>query len=293
MFPKYNYTKELIKSKELVKDADAVLIVCGAGMSVESGIDTYRGTNGLWNKTIKIGANTYRYDEISSLDMFEKFPKLVWGFKGRFYDNIINNCKPHKGYYMLLDILKKKYKNNYFICTSNIDYFFERSGYDKDKIYEVHGSMKNIQCSSKKCSNSNGIYKFTDIILPKYDKKTFIAKSIPICSYCGLYLRPNVSMFGDIKFFGKPYLHQRRKMDKWINENIKRKKKIVILEIGCGINQHSLRLNNGKLMSGEWKIPKINKFVGIIRINPNDIEEQKNTYHIKSGATNGIKKIFL
>ena len=68
-------------------------------------------------------------------------------------------------------------------------------------------------------------------------------------------------MFGDIKFYEKPYLEQRKKMKKWINQNVKKNKKIIIIEIGCGINKHSLRVNNGNLMSGEWKIPVIKNFI--------------------------------
>ena len=39
---------------ELVKNADAVAIFAGAGMGVDSGLEQYRGSNGLWTKSIKI-----------------------------------------------------------------------------------------------------------------------------------------------------------------------------------------------------------------------------------------------
>ena len=44
----------------------------------------------------------------------------------------------------------------------------------------------------------------------------------------------------------------------WLNEVNKNDQKLLILEIGCGINPHSLRMNNGIMLSGEWKLPKIN-----------------------------------
>ena len=46
------------------------------------------------------------------------------------------------------------------------------------------------------------------------------------------------------------------------------------------------------MMSGEWKIPKISNILATIRINPNDIEEHKDTIHIALGAKIGIQRLF-
>ena len=107
---------------------------------------------------------------------------------------------------------------------------------------------------------------------------------------CGNMSRPNVNMFGDIEFYGKPYEHQRR-LNEWLDNIKKNNKSLVILEIGCGINPHSLRMNNGKMMSGEWKMPIFDNNIGTIRINPND-EDDENTIHINMGAKSGIKALF-
>ena len=72
-----------------------------------------------------------------------------------FYQ-LISKCKPHQGYYHLLQSLQQQFNNNYFICTSNIDGFFAKSGFDPEKIYEVHGTIDNIQCMDKKCSIQAG-----------------------------------------------------------------------------------------------------------------------------------------
>ena len=66
MFKK-NLRKDINNAKNLLKDADAILLVTGAGMSVDSGIPTYRGSNGIWEKEIQIGEESIAYDEISSL----------------------------------------------------------------------------------------------------------------------------------------------------------------------------------------------------------------------------------
>jgi len=276
-------------AKQLLSDCDALLIIAGAGMSVDSGIFTYRGSNGIWNRSIQIGNEVFQYDEISSLNMWKTFPALAWGFKANFY-SIMCNSQPHEGYYKLLDYVINQKNNNYFICTSNIDNYFERAGFDKNKIYEVHGTMKSLQCMDKKCSIRNGIIEMTDTNMPIIDPDTLIGSNLPNCPHCSNLLRPNVSMFNDYEFYGKPYEFAKKKMENWLQENAKKNSKLVILEIGCGINPHSLRMNNGKTLSGEWKLPKINIPLTMIRLNPENEPSEDNTcIHIKKGAKEGIK----
>ena len=278
-------------AKKKISECEALLIIAGAGMSVDSGIFTYRGSNGIWNKSIKIGNDMYRYDEISSLDMWKNYPELAWGFKGHFYEMMLDK-EPHEGYYNLLNFVNNKLNGNYFVCTSNIDNYFNRSGFDENKIYEVHGTMKYLQCMDKKCSERNWIVETKRSHMPNYDLDTFIATNLPNCPYCSNILRPNVSMFGDDLFFGKPYEHARKRMDNWLNEVNKKQQKLIILEIGCGINPHSLRLKDGKMLSGEWKLPKIKNLNYSIRLNPEDEDStDKNTIHINMGAKKGLKQL--
>lgn len=285
----YNNLKE---SRETIKNTDALLVIAGAGMSVDSGIFTYRGTGGIWNKSIQIGKNLYRYDEISSLTMWKEYPELAWGFKANFYE-MMKEREPHEGYYTLLNYVKNNLKNNYFICTSNIDNYFERAGFDKDKIYEVHGTMRSLQCMDKKCSVRNGHIEIEERLMPKFNKDTLIANSMPKCPHCSNILRPNVSMFGDNDFYGKPYEFARKKMESWIIENEKKNNRLVILEIGCGINPHSLRMKDGKMLSGEWKLPKIKNVVKTIRLNPDhaEVDEEDNCLHIRLGAKKGLSQL--
>ena len=279
--------KEITKAKELLGNADAILIVTGAGMSVDSGIPTYRGSNGIWTKSIQIGDDMYAYDDISSLTMWKQRPELAWGFKSHFY-HLMNELSPHEGYDILLNAMNKNY--DYFVCTSNIDGYFKKAGYEQDRIYEVHGSVQHLQCMDKNCNIRNGVVPATN--LPTYDENTFIADWLPQCTFCNKMSRPNVSMFGDIEFYGKPYEYQRKRLNEWVNNVKKYNKKLVILEIGCGINPHSLRMSDGTMMSGEWKMPVLNNPLGTIRINPNDEQDDINTIHISLGAKEGIQTLF-
>lgn len=282
-----NLRKEINNAKALLSEANAILIVTGAGMSVDSGVPTYRGSNGIWTKSIQIGNTTYSYDEISSLKMWKEKPELAWGFKSNFY-HLMNRLEPHQGYYELLEKIQDRY--DYFVATSNIDGYFKRSGFDESKIYEVHGSVNFLQCMDKNCNNLNGVNVAEN--MPTFNQETFIADWLPKCKNCSNMARPNVSMFGDVEFYGKPYEHQRKRLNEWLSNLKKNNKKLVILEIGCGINPHSLRMSNGKMMSGEWKMPVFDNNIGTIRLNPNDEQEEVNTIHISLGAMKGIHSLF-
>ena len=281
---------EVKEAQQAITNSDAILIIAGAGMSVDSGIFTYRGTNGIWNRSIQIGSKSYRYDEISSLKMWKEYPELAWGFKANFY-NMMRENKPHEGYDRLLNYVKTHKNNNYFVCTSNIDNYFERAGFDANKIYEVHGTMKLLQCMDKKCAVRNGVIECTESHIPNVDPDTLIGSNLPPCPHCKNILRPNVSMFGDYDFYGKPYEFAKKKMELWLQENEKNNNRLVILEIGCGINQHSLRMNNGKTMSGEWKLPKITNLMKMIRLNPDDEDPNHDCIHIHMGSKQGIQSL--
>lgn len=287
----YDIKTDIKNAKQLINDADAILIIAGAGMSTESGIPTYRGNNGIWERSIKIKTGEmFSYDEISSLNMWKTRPELAWGFKSQFYKTV-NDLNPHEGYFELFDKIQKY---DYFIATSNIDGYFERTGFDPNKIYEVHGSINSLQCMNKECNIRNGIYNVQQYpnLIPDYDED-LICKNLPICINCGEnILRPNVSMFGDYEFYGKPYEYKRKKLNDWLANINKLNKKMIIIEIGCGINPHSLRMSNGKMMSGEWKMPIFENNIGTIRINPNDKLDDLNTIHLMFGAKKGIKVLF-
>ena len=69
------------KLKKVINDCQAVFVIAGAGTSVDSGIFTYRGKEGLWEKSIKVGNEMYRYSDISSLEMWKKNPEIAWDLR--------------------------------------------------------------------------------------------------------------------------------------------------------------------------------------------------------------------
>jgi NAD-dependent deacetylase len=53
-----------------------ITFLTGAGVSAESGIPTYRGTDGYW----RVGSSNYRPEEIGTFRFFASYPYQVWQF---------------------------------------------------------------------------------------------------------------------------------------------------------------------------------------------------------------------
>ena len=112
--------------------------------------------------------------------MWKSRPELACGFKAIFY-KMMNDLEPHIGYYELLSSIQDKYY--YFVTTSKIDGYFKRTGFDQNKIYEVHGSINYLQCMDKNCNNINGGVDTDNI--STFDEEKFIA------DYCKNYIKNN------------------------------------------------------------------------------------------------------
>jgi NAD-dependent SIR2 family protein deacetylase len=56
---------------ELIQKAEAVAVFAGAGMGVDSGLEQFRGVNGMWTKTLKINNNKINYQKLMTHAAFE------------------------------------------------------------------------------------------------------------------------------------------------------------------------------------------------------------------------------
>jgi NAD-dependent deacetylase len=148
-----------------------VVIFSGAGISAESGLSTFRDTDGLWEK--------YRIEEICTHGC------LNWNRENtlRFYDarrEQLSSVTPNAAHYALAK-LQERYPHDVAIITQNVDDLFERAGC-KDVLH-LHGFLPRLRC--EKCGT-------THLIGYAKQERTFT------CKECGGSFRP------DIVFFGEP-----------------------------------------------------------------------------------------
>jgi len=159
------------KAAQIIKNSKNLVAFSGAGISVESGIPTFRGPTGLWSK----------YDpKILDIDFFLQNPKESWEkIKEIFYD-YMQNVKPNKAHYCLAELEKKgKLKG---IITQNIDNLHQKAG--SKNVIEFHGTAEKLICMNcEKAYNKNEIS---------------FEKLPPKCKECGGLLKP------DFVFFREP-----------------------------------------------------------------------------------------
>ncbi len=102
-----------------------IVVLTGAGVSVASGIETFRSSNGLWEK--------HRIEDIATPEAWNKNPSLVQEFYNARRKQILE-AKPNKAHYFINE-LNKNYSVQ--IITQNIDDFHERSG--SNNVLHLHG----------------------------------------------------------------------------------------------------------------------------------------------------------
>ncbi|SFP83118.1 SIR2 family NAD-dependent protein deacylase [Hydrogenimonas thermophila] len=271
--------EKIKRAREIVKEADAVLITAGAGMGVDSGLPDFRGNEGFWRAYPPIKKLGLSFSEMASPHWFKTDPKLAWAFYGHRL-HLYRDTTPHDGFKMLLDLVNEK-DENYFIYTSNVDGQFQKAGFSEDKIVEVHGSIHFLQCS-KNCQDR--IWSADDLEI-RVDMDLFEALDIPTCPDCGAVVRPNILMFGDWYWNSRRTDAQQARFDHWFDQILKNSQKVVIIEIGAGTAIATIR-SFGNAMSKNYLKATL------IRINPRESEvENENSIGLKLGGLEGLKAI--
>lgn len=104
-----------------------LVVLTGAGMSAESGISTFRDSNGLWEQ--------YRVEDVATPEGFARDPKLVLDFYNQRRRELLNT-KPNAGHIGLAQ-LESRYDVQ--IITQNIDDLHERAG--STNVIHLHGEL--------------------------------------------------------------------------------------------------------------------------------------------------------
>ncbi len=146
-----------------------IVVLSGAGVSAESGIQTFRDGDGLWNK--------YRFEDLASPQAWNRDPGLVQ----KFYNwrrKIVWEAEPNPAHYALAK-LENKYDVQ--IITQNVDDLHERGG--SSNILHLHGEIK----KARSTIDPNLVYELDNWELKMGDQ----------CEK-GSQLRPHIVWFGEM-----------------------------------------------------------------------------------------------
>ena len=150
-----------------------IVILTGAGISAESGIDTFRGAGGLWEN--------HRVEDVATPEAFARDPGLVL----RFYDArraAIQEKLPNAAHFAL-SRLQAEWSGSLLIVTQNVDDLHERAG--TDRVLHMHGEHLSAWCTS--CDIRSRWR------APLLDR--------PPCPACGARsLRPDIVWFGEMPY---------------------------------------------------------------------------------------------
>jgi NAD-dependent deacetylase len=105
-----------------------IVVLTGAGISAESGIQTFRGAGGLWNG--------YNVMEVASIDGWHKNPKLVLDFYNLRRADAAN-AQPNLAH---TELARLEQKYDVTIITQNVDDLHERGG--STKVIHLHGKLR-------------------------------------------------------------------------------------------------------------------------------------------------------
>jgi NAD-dependent protein deacetylase/lipoamidase len=154
-----------------LQSSDSVAVFTGAGISAESGVPTFRGDEGLWEK--------FKPEELANFDAFMRNPELVWEwYKAR--KKIIASIQPNPGHVAIAE-MEQRYRK-FAVITQNIDNLHRRAG--SKTVFELHGNIERNYCTG--CGK----------LFP--DAGIMSGPSVPRCPSCGGLIRPDVVWFGEI-----------------------------------------------------------------------------------------------
>jgi NAD-dependent deacetylase len=150
-----------------------IVILTGAGISAESGIDTFRGGGGLWEQ--------HRVEDVATPEAFARDPELVL----RFYDMrraAIQTKAPNAAHEALAQ-LDRAWPGELLIVTQNVDDLHERGG--ASRVLHMHGEHLNAWCLA--CDSRP---RWTGPLIDR-----------PPCPDCGEpALRPDIVWFGEMLY---------------------------------------------------------------------------------------------
>jgi NAD-dependent deacetylase len=155
--------------KEKLATAEAITVLTGAGISADSGVPTFRGTDGLWRN--------YRAEDLATPEAFARDPRLVWEWYN-WRREILSTKKPNEAHHGLAHLEVRTQR--FHLITQNVDGLHRMAG--SKNLYELHGDIWKVRCTS--CGRIT-------------DNHEVPLSSLPHCGTCGGLLRPHIVWFGE------------------------------------------------------------------------------------------------
>jgi NAD-dependent deacetylase len=161
----------------MIRGANSVVALTGAGISVPSGIPDFRSPGeGLWERVNPM--------EIAHVDAFRADPARFWRFYGERFETLEAKL-PNPAHEALVELERRGLLEA--VITQNVDMLHRRAG--TRELVEVHGSI--ATCSCPLCGERVELQEARA-------RRAADAEGVPRCSVCGGPLKPDVVLFGEL-----------------------------------------------------------------------------------------------
>ncbi len=163
------------KCAKLIKEANSIVVLSGAGISTNAGIPDFRGPNGIYT------LGKYDPDKTFGLRFFLEDPVPFYNF-ARDFVSLLEKAQPTFTHKFFAELEKQgKVKG---IITQNIDGLHQRAG--SKNVLELHGSFERSYCLQ--CGKE---YDFNTM------KEKIFKEKVPHCDECGGLIKPDIVFFGE------------------------------------------------------------------------------------------------
>ncbi len=159
----------LSDARSRLASAQAVTILTGAGISADSGVPTFRGTDGLWRN--------FRAEDLATPEAFERDPRLVWEWYN-WRRELIATKHPNIAHLAIAALESRV--NDFWLITQNVDGLHRAAG--STRLSEIHGNIWMVRCTA--CAAVTDNHQVPLSLLPR-------------CGQCGGLLRPHIVWFGE------------------------------------------------------------------------------------------------
>ncbi len=222
-----SYSDSIEQLKKAIKEADAIVIGAGAGLSTSAGF-TYSGE--WFEKYFSDFGKKYGFSDMYSGGFYPyATPEEFWAYWSRYI--LVNRYTdaPKPVYNELFELVKDK---DYFVITTNVDHCFQKAGFDKQRLFYTQGDYGLFQCSvpchSKTYDNEVDIRAMhaleEDMRIP--------TELVPKCPVCGRPMTMNLR--SDDRFVEDEGWHAAA--ERYNDFIASRNGKVLFLELGVGYN---------------------------------------------------------
>src|SRR5688572_7962864 len=166
------------------------VVLTGAGISLASGIPTFRGRDpgAIWARDIT---------ELATLRYFMSDPAGAWRwYRERFLG--VLTARPNRAHHALaaLERWYARRRHDFLLVTQNIDTLHEQAG--SARVVKVHGDADRCRCSNQACRlGAVESMAIDDVDFAEFDRSPTLS-AVPSCRACGSLVRPHVLWFDEI-----------------------------------------------------------------------------------------------